>query len=134
LEIIVIIGRTVLFEPQPSLEDSIRMHLVFTSLDFETTIFFLRNKVPSLASNCHPDGPGLCVYVPQLQGSPIIPQASGSIFVAFCDFQGYSGDILARLHLGQNRSTFPKISVEIPKLNGILKPDLSLEKVISYIP
>jgi hypothetical protein len=60
--------------------------------------FFLQNKVLSFASNCHPGGPGLCVYVPQLlHGFPILPQASGSIFVAFCDFQGYSGDILARL-------------------------------------
>jgi hypothetical protein len=37
--IIIIIGKTTLFEPQPSLQDSARLRLVFTSLDF-ATIFF----------------------------------------------------------------------------------------------
>jgi hypothetical protein len=36
---IIIIGKTALFEPQPSLEDSARFDPVFTSLDFVTVIF-----------------------------------------------------------------------------------------------
>jgi hypothetical protein len=37
---IMIIGKTAFFEPQPSLEDSSRLHPVFTSLDFTTVHFF----------------------------------------------------------------------------------------------
>jgi hypothetical protein len=37
---IIIIGKTALFEPQPSLEYSARFHPVFTSLDFATIIIF----------------------------------------------------------------------------------------------
>jgi hypothetical protein len=40
--VIIIIGKTALFEPQPSLEDSVRLYLVFTSLDFVTV--FLQSK------------------------------------------------------------------------------------------
>jgi hypothetical protein len=36
--IIIIIGKTALFEPQPSLDDSATLHPVFTSLDFATII------------------------------------------------------------------------------------------------
>jgi hypothetical protein len=74
-------------------------HPVFTCLDF-VTIFFLQSKVVSLASNPQPGGPGLCIYVPQLQGGPVIPQASGSLFIAFYDSQGYGGGILTSLHSG----------------------------------
>jgi hypothetical protein len=64
------IGKNALFEPQPSLEDSVRFvcresdHPVFISLDFATRIF-LQSKVVSLASNPQPGGPGPCIYVPQ---------------------------------------------------------------------
>jgi hypothetical protein len=60
ITIIIIIGKTALLEPLPSLEDSATFvhsrlcrefdHPVFTSLDFVTTIF-LQSKVVSLASN-----------------------------------------------------------------------------------
>jgi hypothetical protein len=55
---IIIIGKTALFEPYSSLEDSARLHPVFTSLDF-ATIIFLQSKVVSvsLASNPEPGGP-----------------------------------------------------------------------------
>jgi hypothetical protein len=45
----IIIGRTALFEPLPSLEDSARLHPVCTSLDFVNN--FLLSKVASLVSN-----------------------------------------------------------------------------------
>jgi hypothetical protein len=34
--IVIIIGKTALFEPQPSLEDSAGLYAVFNSLDFAT--------------------------------------------------------------------------------------------------
>jgi hypothetical protein len=40
---IITIGKTALLEPQPSLEDCVRLHPVFTSLDFPT-IFFLKEQ------------------------------------------------------------------------------------------
>jgi hypothetical protein len=50
-KIITTIGKTALFEPQPSLEDSARLHPVFTSLDFVTIVLFKQSKVVSPASN-----------------------------------------------------------------------------------
>jgi hypothetical protein len=62
---IIIIGRTALFEPYPSLEDSVRLDDPgFTSLDF-AAIIFLQSKVVSLVSNPQSRGPGLCIYVRQ---------------------------------------------------------------------
>jgi hypothetical protein len=48
----IIIGKTALLEPQPSLEFS----LLWISQ---------QRKVVSLACNPHPGGPGLCIHVPQ---------------------------------------------------------------------
>jgi hypothetical protein len=60
--IIIIVGKTALFELHTPLENSARLHLVFT-LDFVTNS--LQRKVVSLASNRQPGGPGPCIYVPQ---------------------------------------------------------------------
>jgi hypothetical protein len=48
--IIIITGKTALLGPLPYLEDSDRLHPVFTTLDF-ATIIFLQSKVISLALN-----------------------------------------------------------------------------------
>jgi hypothetical protein len=45
-----------------------------------------------------PEGPGLCIYVPQWQSGQLYPEAWGYLFVAFYDSQGYGGGILTRLH------------------------------------
>jgi hypothetical protein len=74
--ITIIIGKTALFEAQPSLEESARLHAVFTSLDYET-IFFLQSKVVSLASNPQPGGPGLCVYAPSDRVAQLYPEGTG---------------------------------------------------------
>jgi hypothetical protein len=37
---------------------------------------------------------------PPVTGGPVIPQATGSLFVAFYDSQGYGGGILSCLHTG----------------------------------
>jgi hypothetical protein len=76
--------------------------LVFTSLDFATIIFFLQSKVVSLVSNPQLGKPGLCIYAPSRDRvAQVYLQAPGSLFVAFCDPQGYDGGILTRLHTGE---------------------------------
>jgi hypothetical protein len=55
-----------------SLEDSARLHLVFTYFEF-TAVILLQFKVVSFAVKPQPGGPGPCIYVPQWQGSPVIP-------------------------------------------------------------
>jgi hypothetical protein len=69
--VIIMIGKTALFEPQPSLEYSIglvcswynRDHLVLNS-DFATAML-LPSNVVSLASKPQPGRPNLSIYVPQ---------------------------------------------------------------------
>jgi hypothetical protein len=77
--IIITIGKTALFEPQPSLEYSVRLHPGFTLLDF-ATVFSLHSKLVSLASNPQPGGPGPYIYVPHWQGGPVIPPGTGLPF------------------------------------------------------
>jgi hypothetical protein len=52
---------------------------MFTSLDCATD-FFLQSKVVSFASNPQAEGPGLCIYVLQWQGGPVIPPGTGFPF------------------------------------------------------
>jgi hypothetical protein len=52
---------------------------VFTSLDFATVIF-LQSEVVRLVSNPQPGGPGLCIYVHQWQGVPVISPGTGFRF------------------------------------------------------
>jgi hypothetical protein len=68
-----------LFEPQPSLQDSVRLYPVFTSLEFARIIILQRKAVSSL-SNPQPGGPGLWICFPQWQGDPVIPPCTGSSF------------------------------------------------------
>jgi hypothetical protein len=66
------------FEPLSSLEHSARLHPVFTSLDFAA---ILQSNVVSLESNPQSGGPGLCIYVPQWQGGPVIHPGTGFHFL-----------------------------------------------------
>jgi hypothetical protein len=54
--------------PQPSLRlgllHKIRMNFLEASQQFS----FLQGKVFSPTPNPHPRGPGLCIYIPQMQG------------------------------------------------------------------
>jgi hypothetical protein len=61
---IIDISKIARFEPQPSLEDSATLRLVFTSLDFVTNLF-LQSKAVSLTSNPQPGGLRTCMYAPQ---------------------------------------------------------------------
>jgi hypothetical protein len=94
----VILGKTVLFEPWPSLEDSARLHLVFTSLEFMT--MFLHSKVVSLASNPQPGGPGPCIRVLLWQDGPVIAPSTGFPFWCLLRLGGLRLNILLRLHTG----------------------------------
>jgi hypothetical protein len=56
----------------------------------------------SVSDSRHPQpgGPGPRIYIPQVQGGPVIPPGTGSIFVASYDSQGYGEGIRPRLHTG----------------------------------
>jgi hypothetical protein len=61
-----------------------------------------RNRNHTLLSHPRlrqPGGPGACIYIPQKQGSPVIPRALGSLYVASCDSQGYGGGIITLSNL-----------------------------------
>jgi hypothetical protein len=51
-------------------------------------------------SLAQPGGQGPLIYVPQEQSGPVIPQALGSLLVAFYVSQGCGRGIRARLHTG----------------------------------
>jgi hypothetical protein len=77
-------------------------HLDLTSLNF-ITIIFSQSKVISLASNTQTLGPGLCIYIVQCQGGPVIfppPQTPTSLSVTLYNPQGYGGHILTCLYMG----------------------------------
>jgi hypothetical protein len=59
----IIIDKTALFVPQPSLERSTRLHPVFMSLDFATAPL-LQIKVVNPTPKPQPGGPSICIYVP----------------------------------------------------------------------
>jgi hypothetical protein len=44
--------------------------------------------------------PCLCIYSPSERVAQLYPQAPGSLFIAFCDSQGYCRIIVTRLHVG----------------------------------
>jgi hypothetical protein len=70
--IVIITGKTALFEQLSSLEDPPRFDPGFTSLHFATAIH-LQGKVVGLASKTQPGGPGLYIYLPYWQGGQFIP-------------------------------------------------------------
>jgi hypothetical protein len=96
---IMVIGKTALFGAIVFLRRLRQGAFGFHLFVFHNNIF-LQSQVVSLASNPQPGGPGLCIYVPQGQGGPIMPPGTGFLFVAFCDSQGYSGGTLTGLHTG----------------------------------
>jgi hypothetical protein len=53
-----------------------------------------------------PGGPGSHIYIPQEQSGPVI-QALGSLYVASCDSQGYSGGILTLPQPGESGQDGP---------------------------
>jgi hypothetical protein len=87
-----IIVKTVLFEPYPSLEDSVRLHPVFTSLDFAIIIFYTaRSSALRPTSNLEDQVP--VFMFPSDRVAQLYPQAPGSLFVALYYSQGYGEGI-----------------------------------------
>jgi hypothetical protein len=86
----IIICKTALFEPYPSLGDYVRLHLVFTSLDF-STIFFYRARSSALRPTPNLDCQVSVFMSPSDRMAQLYPQAPGSLFVAFYDSQGEGG-------------------------------------------
>jgi hypothetical protein len=103
--------------PYPSLENSVRSGLVYTSSEF-VTITLWQSKVVSLASNPQPGGLGLCIYVPSDRVAQLYTQALGSLFVASYGSQGYGGGTLTRLHTGRFRTFRPVVGGG----GGVLSP------------
>jgi hypothetical protein len=66
--------------PQPilglGLLHKIRLNFVEASQQFS----FLQGRIVSPTPNPHPGGPGLCIYIPQRQGGPVIPLGTGCPF------------------------------------------------------
>jgi hypothetical protein len=75
----IIICKTALFEPWPSLKDSVRFYLVSTSLNFTTIILFTAQGC-QLCIQPQPGGPSPCIYVPPWEGSWVIPRGTSFLF------------------------------------------------------
>jgi hypothetical protein len=87
----------------------VRMGLLFTSAAghrqrSHSQVRVLRNLWPYFTvSNSRlpqPGGPGPCIYIPQEQGGPDIPQDTLFLFVVSYGLQGYAGGIRTLLHTG----------------------------------
>jgi hypothetical protein len=92
--------------PYLSLEDSARLHPVFTSFDFVTIFYTARLLALRLTSNLEDQ---VSVLMPSSDRvAHLYPQARSSLFVAFYDSQGYGGGTLTRLH--SHRHVDPKSS------------------------
>jgi hypothetical protein len=87
------------FKPQHSLENSARLHPIFTSLNIRT-IIFLETKVISLAFTLELEDQVFVYRSSSDRMAQLYPQARGSHFVAFYSSQGCGGDILTSLHTG----------------------------------
>jgi hypothetical protein len=85
--IIIIIGKTALFEPQPSLEDSATLHPGFELFGFRDSIFYIKQGPQSCVQP--PTWRTRSLYLcPPVRGWPsYTPQAPGSVVVAFYDSQ-----------------------------------------------
>jgi hypothetical protein len=59
--------------PQPSLGLGLLHKIWLNFLEASQQSFFLQGRVVSPTPNPHPRGPGLCIYIPQRQGGPVIP-------------------------------------------------------------
>jgi hypothetical protein len=59
--------------PQPSLGLGLLKKIRLNFLEASQQFSFLQGMVVSLTPNPHLGGPGLCIYIPQRQGAPVIP-------------------------------------------------------------
>jgi hypothetical protein len=59
--------------PQPSLGLGLLHKIRLNFLEASQQFSFLQGMVVNPTPNPHPGGPGLCIYIPQRQGGPVIP-------------------------------------------------------------
>jgi hypothetical protein len=91
--IIIIVGKTALFEPYASLENSGRLHLVFTFwISFK--FFTEQGRQPCVQPQLR--GSGGLIYAPLV--AELHPREKGFLSVAFYESQGYGVGIRSRLH------------------------------------
>jgi hypothetical protein len=98
----IIVGKTAIFEPQPSIEDSTRFvnHLVFITFNFAVIIFVYRARLSAMRPT-----PNLKDQTPVFMSlsdmvAQLYPQAPGSLFVTLYDSQGCGRGTLIRIHTG----------------------------------
>jgi hypothetical protein len=75
--IMIIMDKTELFEPSPSIENSTRFYPVFTSLDFETFFFFFTGQGRQRFIQTATWRPGPCIKSPSNRVAQLYPQAPG---------------------------------------------------------
>jgi hypothetical protein len=94
----IIIGKTTLFEPQPSLEHSARFTLRpsgFHLFEFCKKNYLIARPAPNLEDQ-------VSVFMSSSDRvAPLYPQTPGSLFIALYDSHVCGGGIVTRLHTGQ---------------------------------
>jgi hypothetical protein len=96
---IITTGKTALFEPEPSLEDSASLHPVFTSLDFTIIFYFYRARSSSALHPTASAEDNIPVFMSTSDRVALLyPQAPHSLFITYYDLQGYGGGVLTHLH------------------------------------
>jgi hypothetical protein len=68
--------------PQPRVGLGFLHKIRLNFLEASQQFSFLQGRVVSPTPNPHPGGPGLCIYIPQRQGGPVIPLHRVPILVA----------------------------------------------------
>jgi hypothetical protein len=91
--------RNNLSEPQLSLDCSVRLHLIFTSLDFARVNFFYRARLSALQPTPKLEDQVSVFMSPTDRVAQFCLQALGYSFVT-CDLEGYGGGILIHLNMG----------------------------------
>jgi hypothetical protein len=116
--IIIIIGKTAFFEPQPSLEDSASFVYKPSGIHFfgfpSNNCFTEQGRQPCVQpSTWRTRSLYLC---PRVTGwLRYIPQAPGSLLIAFYNSRGYGGSILTCLHVGTLLVSRSIISIRLTK-------------------
>jgi hypothetical protein len=80
LKIIALIFLSLSLPPEPSFDLGLLHKIRLNFLEASQQFSFLQGRVVSPTPNPQPGGPGLCTYIPQRQGGPVIPPGSGYPF------------------------------------------------------
>jgi hypothetical protein len=131
----IIIGRTAILNhnlPQQIPPDLYIVRLleypVLTSLNFATIFCFIELGRQPCVQPPNLEGQVSVFMSPSERVTKLHPQALGSLFVAFCDSQGYGGGILTRLHTGHDWwiSPLPPKNLRISSVRSEIRTDYLL--------